>query len=63
MEDATAAQKPLADAAPSPDITGSVAVPRAAPAAPPPQATPAPPPPETPLLNAILPLMFLGAGT
>ncbi|MGA2892470.1 MAG: hypothetical protein ABSE22_06350 [Xanthobacteraceae bacterium] len=55
-----AAAKPPADAAPSPDITGSIATPRPEPAAPP-QAAPATPP-ERPLMDAILPLMFLSAG-
>jgi hypothetical protein len=57
------AANPPTDAASSPDITGSVGKPRTEQTVSPPKATPSAPPPETPLLNAILPLMLLGAGT
>jgi hypothetical protein len=61
--DVAATDQPTAAAAASPDTTGSIAVRPAGQSLTPAQAAPAQATPlETPLQNALLPLLFLGTG-
>ncbi|MGB6747899.1 MAG: hypothetical protein WBE51_07795 [Xanthobacteraceae bacterium] len=62
LGDAATAAKPPAIAAASPDITGSIAAPTAAPAPTPAAEQSSPSQQATRLQSAILPFLYLGAG-